>query len=94
MPKTGDSATAQMDEFFDFSFTSLPHKNYATTQFEMDIVSLRQQFLDPAHPKFLLKTKYQTAVPADGFSHYAGKIWVRLLSSTCRSQLHCGLNLC
>eukprot|EP01116_Phalansterium_solitarium_P024479 TRINITY_DN899_c0_g2_i1.p1 TRINITY_DN899_c0_g2~~TRINITY_DN899_c0_g2_i1.p1 ORF type:complete len:745 (+),score=138.06 TRINITY_DN899_c0_g2_i1:153-2387(+) len=67
----------QLSEFFEFRFTSLPHKVLRADQFVTDVDALRRKFVDASGPDYLLlaPSARQTSVPADGFAKFAENIW-------------------
>ncbi|ORZ32888.1 root hair defective 3 GTP-binding protein [Catenaria anguillulae PL171] len=69
---------SQLTDFFDVTFTSLPHKRLAGEQFETDATTLRQRFVDPNNADYVFRPAYKKAVPADGFPHFAQDIWTQI----------------
>ena len=70
----------QLSDYFDLSFTALPHKILATDKFEAEVLNLRKRFVEQAAPDFLFKSAYHKRIPADGVAFYMENIWVRHMS--------------
>ncbi|KAK0559911.1 Dynamin-like GTPase that mediates homotypic ER fusion [Tilletia horrida] len=68
-------------DFFDFNFTTLPHKILMPDEFERQVVQLRSRFDDPQDPNFVFKTQYHKRIPADGLPHYLNSIWDQVMSN-------------
>ncbi|KNE55739.1 hypothetical protein AMAG_01616 [Allomyces macrogynus ATCC 38327] len=66
---------AKLDDFFDVTFTSLPHKRLQPDRFESEAEKLRGRFIDPHHPQFVFQPRYKKGIPADGFPRFARDIW-------------------
>ncbi|KAK0557401.1 Dynamin-like GTPase that mediates homotypic ER fusion [Tilletia horrida] len=73
--------TSSITDFFDFNFTTLPHKILMPEKFEQEVVSLRSRFDDPKDPNFVFKTEYHKRIPADGLPHYLNSIWDQVMSN-------------
>jgi len=73
--KPPEFANSKAEDFFDFSFTALPHKVLAEDQFYKEIDVLRDRFVDPKNPEFVLGETYKKDIPADGFAPFAERIW-------------------
>lgn len=71
----------QIDEFFDFMFTALPHKILQPERFESGAVTMRERFVDRDNSDFVFKPHYHKRIPADGFSHYAESIWEKVVTN-------------
>ncbi|KAK6330499.1 Dynamin-like GTPase that mediates homotypic ER fusion [Orbilia brochopaga] len=81
--------TSRISDFFDFAFTTLPHKLLQPDQFKLETQRLKLRFreetplnakqtadgvLDTAETGVFLPA-YHRRIPADGLPHYAGNIW-------------------
>ncbi|GIQ88126.1 plant root hair defective 3 protein, partial [Kipferlia bialata] len=89
--KPEDYAAAQLSDFFDLDFTSLPHINdsfdldftslplikYEAQMFDEQVLALRDRFTDKDHSQYIFKEEYSASrsVPVDGLSLYASGIW-------------------
>ncbi|KAL9936593.1 hypothetical protein V8E36_004661 [Tilletia maclaganii] len=73
--------SSSITDFFDFNFTTLPHKILVPDQFEKQVVQLRSRFVDPNDPNFVFKTAYHKRIPADGLPHYLNSIWDQVMSN-------------
>jgi hypothetical protein len=63
-------------DFFDFQFTSLPHKLLKPEDFDEQTLFLSERFYDSANANYLFGEAYNRNIPADGFPLYAKGIWV------------------
>ncbi|CUA74757.1 Protein SEY1 [Coprinopsis cinerea okayama7 len=68
---------AQLTDYFDLTYTTLPHKLLQPDKFEEEVVKLRSRFADRTNPDFVFKPAYHKRIPADGVAHYMEGIWVR-----------------
>lgn len=68
-------------DFFDFSFTTLPHKLLQPEKFDEEVLALRQRFADSKHPDYIFKTEYHKRIPADGLPHYLATIWEQVMTN-------------
>jgi protein SEY1 len=66
----------QLSDYFDLSFTALPHKILSADKFEAEVVNLRKRFVEQDSPHFLFKSAYHKRIPADGVAFYMENIWV------------------
>jgi hypothetical protein len=71
----------KLSDFFDLSFTGLPHKILAADAFERGVADLRQRFVDKANPGFVFKPAYHKRIPADGVAFYMEGIWEQVQSN-------------
>ncbi|KAF9024586.1 root hair defective 3 GTP-binding protein [Hymenopellis radicata] len=62
-------------DYFDLSFTALPHKILAADQFEAEVRNLRSRFTDKTKDNYLFKPAYHKRIPADGVAFYMENIW-------------------
>lgn len=65
-----------MSDYFDLSFTALPHKVLAADKFESEVQRLRGRFINSDSDDFLFKPAYHKRIPADGVAFYMENIWV------------------
>lgn len=71
----------QISDYFDFEFTTLPHKLLQPEKFESEVLNLRKRFSDPSASNYVFKAKYARRIPADGLSMYTGGIWEQIMSN-------------
>ncbi|KAJ1904699.1 Dynamin-like GTPase that mediates homotypic ER fusion [Coemansia sp. IMI 209127] len=81
LSKPSELQDAQMSDYFDLKFTSLPHKTLQPENFEKCALQLRAQFTDRQAANYVFKTEYKRRVPADGFPHYAEAVWEKVVSN-------------
>ncbi|KAJ2850680.1 Dynamin-like GTPase that mediates homotypic ER fusion [Coemansia brasiliensis] len=72
---------AQLKDYFDLKFSSLPHKVLQPENFEKAALALRSQFVDKKADDYVFRPEYKRRVPADGFPHYAEAIWDKVVSN-------------
>lgn len=77
LSKPPELADCKLSDYFDLSFTTLPHKVLAADQFEAEIRKLRLRFTDKGTDGYLFKPAYHKRIPADGIPFYMENIWVR-----------------
>eukprot|EP01128_Nolandella_sp_AFSM9_P003732 TRINITY_DN162_c9_g1_i1.p1 TRINITY_DN162_c9_g1~~TRINITY_DN162_c9_g1_i1.p1 ORF type:complete len:782 (+),score=223.82 TRINITY_DN162_c9_g1_i1:237-2348(+) len=77
MPKPDQYSNSSVSDFFDFRFTSLPHK-ILEDQFIEGVEKLKDTFMNPANPEPVFSQKYKSGVPSDGFAKYASNIWTTI----------------
>lgn len=66
--------------FFEFEFTTLPHKYYCEAQFNAEIVEMRKR-LSINDPNYLFKhVASNKTVPSDGLSQYCSQVWSAIIS--------------
>jgi protein SEY1 len=86
LSKPAELKDRELTDYFDLSFTALPHKLFAAKKFESDARTLRARFTDKSRNDFVFKPVYHKCVPADGLAFYMEGIWVRsLVTSASRS---------
>lgn len=73
--------SSQISDFFDFMFTTLPHKILQPAEFDKAVDTLRTRFVDPKDPNFVFKTEYHKRIPADGLPHYLESIWEQVMTN-------------
>ena len=66
---------ASFSKFFQYEFTTLPHKKYKAVEFEAAVVEMRKR-LDETQPDYLF-SHVPTAknVPVDGLKQYCVQLW-------------------
>ncbi|KAN0060995.1 Dynamin-like GTPase that mediates homotypic ER fusion [Thecaphora frezii] len=72
---------SQISDFFDFMFTTLPHKILLPAEFDKAVDKLRSRFVDPKDPNFVFRTEYHKRIPADGLPHYLNSIWDQVMTN-------------
>ncbi|KAG2064326.1 root hair defective 3 GTP-binding protein [Suillus decipiens] len=75
LSKPQDLRDRQLSDYFDLSFTALPHKILATDKFEAEVQELRKRFVDKTRDDFVFKPAYHKRIPADGVAFYMENIW-------------------
>lgn len=76
LSKPPDLSSAQLSDYFDLSFTALPHKILSADRFEDSVRKLRGRFVDKDNADgYLFKTGYHKRIPADGVAFYMEGIW-------------------
>ena len=71
-------AQTSVDSLFSFHFAALPHMKLQRAEFDASVVALRDRFLNPANPAFLLADLAggeKGGVPGEGFGVYVRGIW-------------------
>lgn len=81
LQKPSELVDAQVDEFFDFAFKTLPHKEFQPENFYAEVKNLKHQFNEPSNPDYLWKDSYTTDVPADGWAAFASSVWETIKSN-------------
>jgi protein SEY1 len=77
LSKPAELQDRKLTDYFDLSFTALPHKILASDKFESDVRRLRGRFTDKSRDDFVFKSTYHKRIPADGVAFYMEGIWVR-----------------
>lgn len=77
LSKPAELQDRKLTDYFDLSFTALPHKILASDRFESDVRTLRGRFTDKSRDDFVFKPAYHKRIPADGVAFYMEGIWVR-----------------
>jgi protein SEY1 len=83
---------SNINDYFDFAFTALPHKLYQPDQFQKEVAKMATRFKDghrdarrdPLKSEFesgVFLPEYHRRIPADGFSHYAEGIWDQIVEN-------------
>ncbi|KAI9457897.1 protein SEY1 [Russula earlei] len=71
----------KLTDYFDLSFTALPHKILASERFESDVRALRGRFTNKSRDDFVFKPAYHKRIPADGVAFYMEGIWEQVQSN-------------
>ncbi|KAH8119299.1 root hair defective 3 GTP-binding protein [Phellopilus nigrolimitatus] len=71
----------KLSDYFDLSFTSLPHKILAAEKFESEVQALRKRFVDKENEGYVFKPAYHKRIPADGVAMYMEGIWEQVQSN-------------
>ncbi|KAJ3047036.1 Dynamin-like GTPase that mediates homotypic ER fusion [Rhizophlyctis rosea] len=79
--KPAGKEAALISDFFEFAFACLPHKVYASAQFNEQTDALRKRFIDKSDPGFAFKPNYHKHIPADGFPKFAESIWEKIVTN-------------
>jgi hypothetical protein len=69
-------ADATLQNYFDLSFSALPHKVLMPEKFEQEVLELRKRFTDRSREDYVFQPSYHKRIPADGVSFYMDGIWV------------------
>ncbi|KAH9971141.1 RHD3/Sey1 [Lactifluus volemus] len=75
LSKPAELKDRKLKDYFDLSFTALPHKFFAAKEFESDVRVLRSCFTDKSRNDFVFKPAYHKRIPADGIAFYMKDIW-------------------
>ena len=73
--------SASIDDFFDFSFTSLPHKLLQPEEFDRQVSQLRTRFVRQDSSAYLFQQQYHKRIPADGLPRYLDSIWEQIMTN-------------
>ncbi|KAF8948035.1 Dynamin-like GTPase that mediates homotypic ER fusion, partial [Entomortierella lignicola] len=71
----------KISDYFDYMFTTLPHKLLQPEKFELEVDQLRSRFANPSDPNYVFQPQYSKRVPADGLHVYAGGIWEKIMTN-------------
>ncbi|KAF8134516.1 RHD3/Sey1 [Boletus edulis] len=66
---------AQLSDYFDLMFTTLPHKILTGEKFEEEVARLRERFTIKGREDYVFKDVYHKRIPADGVAVYMENIW-------------------
>ncbi len=83
---------SQIQDYFDFAFSALPHKLYQPEQFTKEVAKMATRFReghrdgrrDAIMEEFeggVFQPEYHRRIPADGFSHYAEGVWDQIVNN-------------
>ncbi|UZJ54972.1 hypothetical protein CBS101457_004292 [Exobasidium rhododendri] len=73
--------SVQISDFFDFAFTSLPHKLLQPEEFDRQVIQLRSRFASRDSSSFLFQPQYHKRIPADGLPRYLDTIWEQVMTN-------------
>jgi hypothetical protein len=66
---------ASFSKFFQYEFTTLPHKKYKPAEFDEAVAELRKR-LDPSAPDYLFNhVTISKNIPVDGLKQYCVQLW-------------------
>ncbi|KAF9358861.1 Dynamin-like GTPase that mediates homotypic ER fusion [Mortierella sp. AD094] len=71
----------KISDYFDYMFTTLPHKLLQPEKFEIEVDQLRSRFTNPSDPNYVFQPQYSKRVPVDGLHIYAGGIWEKIMTN-------------
>ncbi|OZJ03252.1 hypothetical protein BZG36_03508 [Bifiguratus adelaidae] len=71
----------KITDYFDFMYTTLPHKILMPEKFDDEVAKLRTRFTEPKDPNFVFQPNYSRRVPADGLHVYCSSIWEKIMSN-------------
>lgn len=83
---------SNINDYFDFAFTALPHKLYQPDQFKAEVAQMATRFREGHRDRRrdallgeldggVFLPEYHRRIPADGFSHYAEGIWDQIVNN-------------
>ncbi|TDL25999.1 root hair defective 3 GTP-binding protein [Rickenella mellea] len=75
LSKPAELQDRKLSDYFDLSFTALPHKILAPEKFVAGVQTLRSRFSDKDNEDFVFKPAYHKRIPADGVAIYMEGIW-------------------
>ncbi|KAI0085096.1 protein SEY1 [Irpex rosettiformis] len=75
LAKPDELKDRQLSDYFDLSFSALPHKILAADKFEQSVADLRKRFSDKSRDDYVFKPAYHKRIPADGVAFYMEGIW-------------------
>ncbi|KAF8315843.1 root hair defective 3 GTP-binding protein [Clavulina sp. PMI_390] len=81
LSKPDGLADCKLTDYFDLSFTGLPHKILLPEKFEEEVKELRKRFVDRSREDFVFKPAYHKRIPADGVALYMEGIWEQVQSN-------------
>ena len=76
LSKPSELKDKQLSDYFDLSFSALPHKVLAADKFESEVVELRKRFSEKSREDYVFSPAYHKRIPADGVAFYMEGIWV------------------
>ncbi len=77
LSKPAELQDRKLSDYFDLSFTALPHKVLAADKFEHEVGELRKRFTDKDREDYVFVPANHKRIPADGVAVYMERIWVR-----------------
>ncbi|POW08582.1 hypothetical protein PSHT_09496 [Puccinia striiformis] len=79
--KPEGTESSKITDYFDLTFTALSHKVLQPDNFDREVESFRQRFVDKTHPNYVFKPIYHKRIPADGLAQYMSGIWDAVVSN-------------
>ena len=73
--KPEDHKNSHATDFFEFQFTSLPHKVLEADKFSQALTDLSRRFNDPNNAQYIWSQALKNNVPADGLAMFSEKVW-------------------
>lgn len=74
-------AGAELSDFFDVSFSALPHKVLQAKEFDEGVMQLQRRFIDRSDPQYVFQTEYHKRIPIDGLPHYLESVWEQIMQN-------------
>ena len=74
-------AGAELGDFFDVSFSALPHKVLQAKEFDEGIAQLQRRFIDRSDPQYVFQSEYHKRIPSDGLPHSLESVWEQILQN-------------
>lgn len=68
------------DKFFEFEFTTLPHKFYFPEKFDEEVAKFRERLIEGNSNYLFSHIDKEKNVPADGLSRYDEQMWSDIIS--------------
>ncbi|KAG6817484.1 Dynamin-like GTPase that mediates homotypic ER fusion [Tephrocybe sp. NHM501043] len=81
LAKPSELKDRKLSDYFDLSFTALPHKILSADKFEAEVQNLRTRFVNKSNEDYLFKPAYHKRIPADGVAFYMENIWDQVQSN-------------
>lgn len=72
---------AELGDFFDLMFTTLPHKVLQAKEFDAGVQDLQRRFLDRQDRDYVFQTQYHKRIPIDGLPHYLESVWEQIVQN-------------
>eukprot|EP01135_Chromosphaera_perkinsii_P010045 Nk52_evm80s1992 gene=Nk52_evmTU80s1992 len=79
LQKPDEYASSELTDFFDWEFTSLPHKDLQEDQFYAKAGELKNRFNDKDCQEYLFNEKYHKKIPADGVGAFCEGVWDKVI---------------
>ena len=76
LSKPSELKDKQLSDYFDLSFSALPHKVLVPDKFEAEVQGLKKRFVEKSREDFVFSPAYHKRIPADGVAFYMEGIWV------------------
>ena len=76
LSKPSELKDKQLSDYFDLSFSALPHKVLVPDKFEAEVQELKKRFVEKSRGDFVFSPAYHKRIPADGVAFYMEGIWV------------------